>query len=1025
MYRLPIDRPIAGVLFAVGLLVFGVASYLGLPVAALPDIDYPTIMVEAYLAGASPETMASSVAAPIERQLGKVRGITSLSSNSFRGGSIIQVKLSLNRDLGEAATEVQSAIAASSADLPGDMTGPPFWYFDNPSDYSVLAIGLTSKSLPLTRVDDFADTIIARRASEIPGVRSVIDWARQYSAVRVEANPAALAARGLSLEDLRHAIENASSNQPKGAVDGGTLNQNVTANDQLFGAEDWRRVVVAWRNGAPVRLGDVAEVTDGPEYEEDAGWLDGERAVELAFKRAPGANIVQAVDNIRARLPIFNAQMPPGIETHVLLDRSISIRRAVHEVGLTLAFTVALVVLVIYAFLRDARATAIPAIAIPLSLCATFVVMFVLGYSLDNLSLMALAISVGFVVDDAIVVIENIARRVEMGEPPRVAAYEGVRQVGSTILTITLSLAAVFIPVLFMPGVVGRLFREFGVTTSAAILVSGLVSLFLTPMMCARLLKSESFVHKRSGLADLLLARYAASLDWALRHRAVVMACFALTLAVTIWLYVVTPKGFFPPQDTGRIGGSLITRADLSTDAKRDVAAHVAAILRADPDVAHVLFSSGLDFTISLKDDSERSGTMEQVLARLRAKTASIPGARFYLQPQSELVLGGGFIGGHAEYQYTLADASSDELGQWVPKLEAALQHLPQLRDVATDDAQLGTDIRVDIDRDHASSLGVKIADIDQTLYDAFGRRRIREVYTDSKQYWVTLRTTPDFRMDEAALDKLYVGTDSGGEVPLAAFATAKIDRTPLNVKHLGQLPAASIGFNLRPGVALGDAVDAIHAAERSLGKPVTLQTAFDGSAGEFERSLKAEPWLIAAAVLVVYIVLGMLYESLLLPLTILSTLPSAGIGALLLLTACGYDLSVIAVIGILLLIGIVKKNAIMMADFAMQAERAGKTPEAAIREACLTRFRPIMMTTVAALVGSLPLALGHGPGFELRRPLGLAIVGGLMLSQFLTLYTTPVIYLAIGRLGRRARVARIGFARRFHLTTQGMAAED
>jgi multidrug efflux pump len=1012
MFRLFIDRPIATALLAAGLLIFGIIAFLTLPVAALPDIDYPTLTVNASLPGASAEIMASTVAAPLEHQLSDTRGIVGMTSTSARGFTSIAMVFEPSRNMDGAGLEVQTALQKAAPELPADLPSPPTWQQDNPSDYSILGIALTSESQPLTRIDAAAETLIVRRASLIPGVRRTFDWSRQSPAVKVLVNPASLAARGLSLEDLRSAVSAASVEKPKGNLDSGRFGASIDANDQLFDAAGFRQVVVAWRNGAPVRLGDVASVVDGPENEDTAGWFNGRHTIAFGYRRIASANIVQSVAEIKQRLPEIAAQLPAGVKINIALDRSISISAAIREVERTLGFTVVLVVAVIFVFLRSASATLIPAIAIPVSLAATCLVMFALGYSLDNLSLMALTISVGFVVDDAIVVIENIVRHVEGGLSAREAAYIGVRQVGFTIISITLSLIAVFIPVLLMGGVIGRLFREFGVTISTALVISAAVSLFVTPMMCARFLRAhrpKEGPEPAGRVMNAVLGFYARTLDWGLEHRAAVLLVFFLTLGLTVYLYVSMPKGFFPPQDVGRVDASLIIRPDLSLRGSSEIVVGVAHALQADPDVVSVLFFGSNFSIVQLVPPEKRHGSLDEILARLRKSTGEVPGATVYLQPERELVVAGGFNGGHGEFQYTLSDANRDELNHWEPQLEQALAGLPGLRDVAADDVNYGTDIHLDIDRDRAARMGVAIETIDDTLFDAFGRRRIREIFTDAQQYYVTLQAEDDFRLDERSLDQLYVNGQGGNLVPISAFATARLVRTPLVVKHKGGLPVVAISFNLEPGVSLGVAVERIHDMERRLGKPITVQSAFEGTAGEFERALASQPWLIGAALLVVYIVLGMLYESLLHPITILSTLPSAGIGALLLLRANGLDLSVIALIGILLLIGIVKKNGIMMVDFALQAEREhGLAPPAAIREACLIRFRPILMTTLAALVGALPLALGSGPGFELRRPLGIAIVGGLILSQILTLYTTPVIYLAIGNFGRRVHAWRI-----------------
>jgi|HubBroStandDraft_1064217.scaffolds.fasta_scaffold00068_49 hydrophobe/amphiphile efflux-1 (HAE1) family protein len=1007
-YEFFIDRPISTGLLSLGLLVFGIAAFLLLPVAALPNIEYPTIIVEGFLPGASADTMATTVAAPLERQLGDVTGLISMTSENSRGVTSITMRFEPGRDMATASAELQADIDIATTDLPADLTNVPGWYRDNPADTSVFVVALTSDNLPLTKVDAYGDAAIARRATLIPGVRKSANYARQKPAIRISINPVALSARDLTLEEVRDAIRKATVNQAKGRLDGGRTTAILSTNDQLYDASEFGNIIIATRNDAPVRLSDVAHVENGTEDESDLGSFNGKRAVAFGFKRTEGANIVQTVDNIRQRLPEMQAALPPGVKLEVAIDRSQSIRRAVRDVEFTLLFTTALVVLVIFLFLRRLWATIIPSVAIPISLLTTCMVMFGLGYTIDNLSLMALTISVGFVVDDAIVVIENIARHIEAGASPQQAALKGVREVGFTILSITISLVAVFIPVLFMGGLVGRLFREFGVTLSAAILISAFISLTLTPMMCRHFLTvprrgpPTRLAWFGTAANERLLAGYRWSLDIVLHHQGLTLLAFLATLVFTVHLYMDIPKSFFPPSDTGRLSGSIEMDPDLAPKTQAEITGRVVHVLQQDKDLARILSYSSGHMIIETAPAEQRTGSLREVVARVRAAVAAqVPEVQFYLTPQPELALTGWV--GHAEYQYTMTDSNWTELQQWAPRLADSLKKIPGLLDVDLDEQDMGTELKVEIDREMAARLGVGVSAVDETLYDAFGERKIREIYTDSGESYVILQVDPQFRTDEKSIQALYVRSESGALVPLSAISSAKPGKTPLTIKHKDQLPAISVSFNLAANISLGEAVERIRAAEQAMGKPVALQTAFEGAAGEFERSLASEPWLIGAAVLVVYIVLGVMYESILHPLTILSTLPSAGIGALLLLRATGYDLSIIAIIGILLLIGIVKKNAIMMLDFAITAQRQGATPIDAIRGACLVRFRPIMMTTMAALVGSLPLAMGSGTGFELRRPLGIAIVGGLLLSQIITLYTTPVIFLALDRLGRFA----------------------
>ncbi len=1017
-----IRRPIATSLLMVGLTLGGVIAWRQLPVSALPQVDYPTIVVSTALPGASAATMASAVTTPLERELGQMPSLSQMTSVSSFGNSEVTLQFDLDRDIDAAEQDVQAAINAAATLLPPTLPNPPVYSKSNPADAPVLILSVSSDTLPLDQVDDFADSVLAQKISQVGGVGLVTLNGGQKPAVRVQVDPEALAGVGLSLEDVRAALAAANVNQPKGNLDGARQDYTLDTNDQLFRAASFRPLVLAYVNGAPLRLRDVARARDDVENAQLAGWAGARRAIILNVQRQPGANVIQVADRVKALLPRLRSSMPRGIDLSILADRTETVRASVQDVEFTLVLTIVLVIAVMVFFLRSVRATIIPGVAVPLSIVGTFGVMYFLGYSLNNLTLMALTIATGFVVDDAIVMVENIARFIEEGVAPLPAALRGSKQIGFTIVSLTISLVAVLIPLLFMGGLIGRLFREFAVTLAIAIFVSALLSLTLTAMMGATLLRPLSGARENrvqrafeQGFAALL-GFYRRTLAIVLDHQPLTLAITAATLGLTLVLAVVVPKGFFPEQDTGAIAGVSEAAPDVSFPRMMALQQSLADVVRGDPAVAAVASFIGADGTnptlssgrisITLRPRSERTASAREIIARLKPRLARVEGISLYLQPVQDLQIDDRVS--RTQFQYTLEDASGDELRAWLPKVVSRLQTLPELRDVASDQGATGLTLSLVIDRDTASRLGILPQAIDDTLYDAFGQRQVSTIFTQINQYRVILEVDPRDRQDPAALDRLYVRSAAGALVPLSAFSRFEDVVTPLVVNHQGQFPAATLSFNLASGASLGQAVDAIDAARRDLGLPPGIHASFQGTAQTFRESLASEPLLILAALITVYIVLGVLYESTIHPITIISTLPSAGVGALLALLLTRTEFTIIALIGIVLLIGIVKKNAIMMIDFALEAERErGLSPRDAIVEACRLRFRPIMMTTVAALLGGLPLALGTGTGSELRRPLGITIVGGLLLSQILTLYTTPVVYLYLGRLGAWLRARR------------------
>jgi multidrug efflux pump len=1023
-----IHRPVGTTLLTAAVTLAGALGYFMLPVSPLPQVDFPTIQVTATLPGASPETMASAVATPLERQFGRIAGVAEMTSASSLGICQITLQFDLNRNINAAARDVQAAINAARGRLPPNLPQNPTYRKINPADAPIMILALTSDTYTKARMYDAASTILQQKLSQVRGVGQVVVGGGAAPGVRIDLSPTIMNHFGIALDDVRTAVGNANANRPKGQIADANRAWSIGTTDQLLIAAEYRPLIVAYRNGAPVRLGDVATVTDSVEDLRSGGLFNSQPSIMLIIFRQPGANIIGTVDRLYAVLPQLKAQIPAGIELNVALDRTATIRASVHDVQVSLLVSVVLVILVVFLFLRNVRATLIPSVAVPASLVGTFGVMYLAGYSLDNLSLMALAIATGFVVDDAIVVIENISRHLEAGMSPMAASLQGAKEIGFTVLSISVSLVAVFIPILLMNGLVGRLFREFAVTLSVAIMVSLVISLTTTPMMCAHMLKSkDDEQHGRlfrlsERMFDLMVGFYARTLGWVLRHQRLTMLVTLSTIGFTVYLYIIVPKGFFPQQDTGRLVGNLVADQDTSFQAMDFLMKRFVGVVLEDPAVAGLTISTGGNsgatnsarMFVTLKplgskrwfpsrsNGEERLLSADEVIARLRGKLAKIPGATLYLSAYQELRIGG--RPSSAQYQYTVRGDNLEDLKHWGPELLREMRKIPGLADVNTDQQDKGLQSALSIDRVAAARLGVTIQQIDDTLYDAFGQRMVSTMYKPLNQYHVIMEVEPAFWQNPDALRHVYVSGQNGAQIPLSALYKYSSKRTPLSVNHSGQFPSVTLSFNLEPGMSLGQAVPLIEEMAGSLGMPESIQGSFQGTAQAFQASLSNQPLLILAALVTVYIVLGILYESFIHPLTILSTLPSAGVGALLALLACGMELNVMGLIGILLLIGIVKKNAIMMIDFALEAERNhGKSPEAAIYEACLLRFRPITMTTLAALLGGLPLALGSGNGAELRQPLGITIVWGLIFSQMLTLYTTPVVYLYMVAVANRA----------------------
>ncbi len=1023
-----IRRPVATTLLTIAMTLSGVLGYFMLPVSPLPEVEFPSIQVSASLPGANPETMATAVATPLERQFGRIAGVTEMTSSSTLGNTSITLQFEFSRNIDAAARDVQAAINAARSQLPANLPNNPSYQKVNPADSPIMILALTSDTYTKLQMYDVATSILQQKIAQVQGVGQVSIGGGSNPAVRVDVNPTILNALGLSLSDVRETLNAANANRPKGTISNSTHSWSISATDQLFKAAEYEQLIIAFRNDAPIRIGDVATVTDSIEDVRSFGIANGRPAVSIIINRQPGENIIATVDRLKEMLPQFRAQIPAGIDLTVTLDRTMTIRASLHDVQFTLVLSVFLVILVVFAFLRDVRATLIPSIAVPVSLVTTFGVMYLFGYTLDNLSLMALTIATGFVVDDAIVVIENISRYLEEGMPARKAAVVGAREIGFTVLSISISLVAVFIPILLMRGLVGLLFREFAVTLSVAIFVSLIVSLTTTPMLCAILLRPHSATkHGRlfrasEAVYDWVLSWYSRSLIVVLRHQWATLLVMLGTIALTVYLYAIVPKGFFPQQDTGRIMCNVMADQSISFSAMTTLAQQYAAVIAEDPAVATIVAFAGggrggagnsARMFATLVPQSQRDLNSDGVIARIRAKAAKIPGGTLVMQVSQDLRFGGRSSG--AQFQYTIRGSSLQELNEWSPKLLSEMRKLPGIADVNTDAQSKGLQTRLEVDREAASRLGIDFATIDNTLYDAFGQRQVSTMYMPLNQYRVVMEVDEQYAEGPESIRHIYVRAPDGAPVPLSDLYTPRMTNASLSVAHSGQFPSTTISFNLLPGTSLGDIVPMVDQLVTRLGMPESIQGRFSGTAQAFQDSLSNQPVLILAALITVYIVLGILYESYIHPLTILSTLPSAGVGAIVALMMCGLDLNVIGLIGILLLIGIVKKNAILMIDFALDAERnRGMTPQDAIFEACVLRFRPITMTTFAALLGGLPMAVGMGTGGELRQPLGISIVGGLVFSQALTLYTTPVVYLYLDRLRRRSpqEIAKAGSQR-------------